>query len=183
MSADDLEKSKLLTIKDGKITVNKKLEKEVDNAAYYKLTVRADTTDGTLLYASREFYVTSPSKGLAVLDYEENKKTASAIRLLECTIQGNNAGYFNIYVFSDTPLTQAAYRDQTSTGYPLVTSSDPGRASVHYSKTDKVTIDGKTAYLYVYDLVAYKEGNATLTFKAGDGSNKKTALKVRVKKK
>lgn len=183
VSADDLVKRKLLTIKDGKITVNKKLEKEVDNAAYYKLTVRADTTDGTLLYASREFYVTSPSKGLAVLDYEENKKTASAVRLLDCPIQGNNIGYSNIYVFSDTPLAQAAYRDQTSNGYPSVTSSDPGRVSVCYSKTDEVTIDGKTAYLYVYDLFAYKEGNATVTFKAGDGSNKKTALKVRVRKK
>ena len=182
MSADDLEKRKLLTIKDGKITVNKKLEKEVNNAAYYKLTVRADTTDGTLWYASREFYVTSPSKGLAVLDYDENKKTASAVRLLNCPIQGNNAAYFDIYVFSDTPLAQAAYRDQTSTGYPRVSSSDPGRVSLLYLRTDEVTIDGKTAYLYVYEGAAYKEGNATLTFTAGDGSNKKTALKVRVKK-
>ena len=66
---------------------------------------------------------------------------------------------------------------------PECVSSNPYVAGVHKDGIQVITVEGKDVTVMKYIVVINGTGNANLTFKAADGSGKKTKLKCTVTRK
>lgn len=157
--------SKYIKVKNGKVSVSSKMKK-AGGYNYYRVYVKATTTDGTGWSDNMGFLVLSPAK------------KASAVYK---KYRGNTGGAQIVYFSTDYGLDYALTSGGQLPNSPTVKSSNPkvcsfvrGPADIQYdSKSNQIIY-----YYYVYN---YKPGKATLTFMVNDGTNKKAKCTIRVR--
>ena len=181
LPAEEISNRKLVTVKNGKINVNKKLQQEVSGAYYYKAKVMAKAADGSGWYDSMEIYITTPVTAMGVYIYDETEKRLTEIKTNEYQMEKDDSVVTkDLYVYTDSPMIEITDRDGGSACMPVCVSSNPHVACVYGDNIKKITVEGKQMLLMKYNLVIYEKGKANLTFKAADGSGKKVTLKATV---
>ena len=184
LPADEISDRKLVTVKNGKISASKKLQQEVSGAEYYKATVKAEAADGSGWYNSKEFYITAPVTTIGVGEYYESEGTLTWIKTYEYQMEEyDSSASCDLYVYTDSPMIGISGREGGRDCMPECVSSNPYVAGVHKDGIQVITVEGKDVTVMKYIVVINGTGNANLTFKAADGSGKKTTLKCTVTRK
>lgn len=172
MSPSQVEQDKLITVKNGKVKISKKMP---GVAAYYLITVGAETTDGTKIQAFYSLYATKPAKTFKALDKSGLKAKPKYFYTM---IGSDPYNSFDTIVI----VTDAATSPILGTGKvltrPQCTSSNPRVMSVTMSDVKRYSA---TELAFIYRMEAHKKGTAKLTFKSTDGTNKKASVKFFVR--
>lgn len=173
--------NKLVTVKNGKVNVNKKLAQEQVKGvlpSFYEITVKANLTDGSQWNCTRNFMISKPATSICALEVNDEDKY-EIINALNIPMQKGSESELNyIWVYADSSKDKITRDDGPEfTNIPVCSSSAPHIVSVNYSRTLK---DDEYGVIYEYLISTRERGRATLTFKTVDGTNKKTTVKVAV---
>ena len=164
--------NKLVTVSSsGKVSVSSKAKSYWNNiSGEYVLTLYAYATDGTGVYASKDFLLIPPSTKMEMI--EGTKYTLST-----------GSGYVICFASNQWH----SFRDEYESGF-VVTSSNPKVAGIgQWYYSDSLAVRPCDHYysssMNCYDLylVTGQKGTAKITIKATDGSNKSISFTVTVK--
>lgn len=143
---------------NGKLTVKatdavKRLERNYD----VRITVTATATDGTGVYATREFRLVTLASQIGIYDsYRQND------------------GSYVLYFYSD---------QQRYGGAPefAITASKPDCVNIGevFATTSTLTKNGRTCWIYGVQFLIEDRGTANISIKTTDGSNKSITYKLK----
>ncbi|MBQ7562577.1 MAG: S8 family serine peptidase [Lachnospiraceae bacterium] len=168
-SIGDSAAKQYLTLKNGKLTVNKNIPLYSDS--WYEVTVSASAADGTDVSGSKTLIVTAPTTAQnSFVVYPDYKQKAGALPAgisESLIVQSDFCQAYQQESFEDPDLRRIG---------PVIKSSNPQVVSATYS--GPALSDDEEGIEYWFSVTTYKRGSATLTISYPDGSGKKTTFKV-----